>query len=85
VVFLTNVLHAAATPPIATPSVNYGAIAAPLIILGAACVSVLFEAFLPRQSRWAAQVTLSLLALIVAGLALGLYIKGAPSGGTTTL
>jgi NADH-quinone oxidoreductase subunit N len=85
VVFLTNVLHAAATPPIATPSVNYGAIAAPLIILGAACISVLFEAFLPRQSRWAAQVTLSLLALIVAGLALGLYIKGAPTAGTTTL
>jgi NADH-quinone oxidoreductase subunit N len=85
VVFLTNVALAAATPPIATPSVNYGAIAAPLIILGAACIGVLFEAFLPRQSRWAAQVTLTLLALVFAGLALGLYLKSAPTTGITTL
>jgi NADH-quinone oxidoreductase subunit N len=76
---------AAATPPIATPAVNYGAITAPLIILSAACVGVLFEAFLPRQSRWAFQVTLSLLALVFAGFALGLYLKSAPSTGTTTL
>jgi NADH-quinone oxidoreductase subunit N len=74
-----------AIAPIATPAVNYGAIAAPLIILGAACVGVLFEAFLPRHQRWPVQVVLSLLALVVAGLALGLYVKGAPASGTTTL
>jgi NADH-quinone oxidoreductase subunit N len=75
----------AALPPIATPAVNYGAIAAPLIVLGAACLGVLVEAFVPRASRWAFQVALSLIALVVAGLALGIYIKGAPSAGTTTL
>jgi NADH-quinone oxidoreductase subunit N len=75
----------AAPAPIATPSVNYGAIAAPLIILGAACVGVLFEAFLPRQSRWSAQVSLSLLALVGAGLSLAVYLRHAPAGGTTTL
>jgi NADH-quinone oxidoreductase subunit N len=75
----------AVTTPITAPSVNYGAILAPLIILGAACVGVLFEAFVPRQSRWAAQVTLSLLALLGAGLALAIYLKNAPQAGTTTL
>ena len=82
---LLSILHTATTPPIATPSVNYGAIAAPLIILSAACVGVLFEAFLPRQSRWAFQVTLSLAALVAAGFALALYTKSAPAAGTTTL
>lgn len=77
--------HLAATTPIAAPAINYGAIAAPLIILGAACVGVLFEAFLPRPSRWPFQVTLTLLALIAAGFALALYLKDAPAGGTTTL
>jgi NADH-quinone oxidoreductase subunit N len=75
----------AADAPIATPSVNYGAIAAPLIILAAACIGVVFEAFLPRQSRWAAQVGLTLLALVAAGLALALYLRNAPAAGTTTL
>ena len=76
---------AAVTTPIATPAVNYGAIAAPLIILGAACIGVLFEAFLPRESRWAAQVVLTLLALVVGGFALVLYLRHAPVAGTTTL
>ena len=73
------------TTPIATPVVNYGSIAAPLVILGAACVGVLFEAFVPRRSRWAAQVTLTLLALVGAGLSLAIYIGKSPKGGTTTL
>ncbi|HEY3751213.1 MAG TPA: proton-conducting transporter membrane subunit, partial [Pseudonocardiaceae bacterium] len=76
---------AAVTTPIATPAVNYGAIAAPLIILGAACLGVLIEAFLPRESRWAAQVVLTLLALVVGGFALVLYLRHAPVAGTTTL
>jgi NADH-quinone oxidoreductase subunit N len=75
----------AAPAPITTPSVGYGSIAAPLIILAAACVGVLFEAFLPRRSRWGAQVTLSLVALLAAGLALVLYLRNAPAAGTTTL
>jgi NADH-quinone oxidoreductase subunit N len=84
-VVTSGVLLAATTTPIAGPAVNVGAIAAPLIILSAACVGVLFEAFLPRQSRWAFQVTLTLLALVGAGFALALYMKSAPSAGTTTL
>jgi NADH-quinone oxidoreductase subunit N len=75
----------AAEAPIATPAVNYGAIAAPLIVLAAACIGVVFEAFLPRQSRWSAQVALTLLALVAAGLALALYLRNAPSAGVTTL
>jgi NADH-quinone oxidoreductase subunit N len=75
----------AVTTPIATPSVDYGAIAAPLVVLGAACIGVLFEAFVPRRSRWAAQVTLTLLTLVAAALALVLYLQDAPKAGITTL
>ena len=55
------------------PPIDYGAVAPMLIILGAACVGVLVEAFLPRRQRWSAQVTLTLLSLAAAGLALALY------------
>jgi NADH-quinone oxidoreductase subunit N len=76
---------ASVTTPVAVPAVNYPAISAPLIILGAACVGVLFEAFLPRRSRWAVQTTWTLLALVGAGVALILYLQGAPKAGVTTL
>lgn len=56
-----------------TPSVAYGALSPLLVLLGAACVGVLVEAFVPRASRWAAQVAVTLAALLVAGTALGLY------------
>ena len=38
------------------PPIDYAAIAPLLIVLGAACVAVLVEAFLPRHQRWPAQV-----------------------------
>ena len=40
-----------------------------LIVLGVAVLGVLVEAFLPRQQRYAAQVTLSLAALVAAFVA----------------
>src|SRR4051812_6248166 len=65
--------------------INYPAILPVLIILGAACVGVLFEAFLPKHQRWSWQVGLTLLSLVGAGLALAFYMTDAPAGGETTL
>jgi NADH-quinone oxidoreductase subunit N len=70
---------------ITAPAVDYGAIAPVLIILSAACVGVLIEAFAPRGSRWAAQVTVSVLAVLLAGLTLVLHLKDVPAAGSTTL
>jgi NADH-quinone oxidoreductase subunit N len=68
---------------LSVPPIDYAAIAPLLIVLGAACVAVLVEAFLPRHQRWPAQVALSVVALGGAGLALGLYAGGSPDGITT--
>jgi NADH-quinone oxidoreductase subunit N len=51
---------------IPTPTVEYGLLSPMLIVLGAATVGVLIEAFLPRRSRYAAQVTLALGATVAA-------------------
>ncbi|MFB9905256.1 NADH-quinone oxidoreductase subunit NuoN [Allokutzneria oryzae] len=67
------------------PDLDLAAAAPILIVLAAACVSVLFEAFLPRSARWGAQVALSVLALVGAGAALLLYAGKAPAAGVTTL
>jgi NADH-quinone oxidoreductase subunit N len=79
-------------PPVAppsgrepTPAVNYPAIMPVLIVLGAACVGVLFEAFLPRHQRWPVQVTLTGLAIAGSGLALAVYATDAPAQGEVTL
>ena len=45
------------------PPIDWGALAPLLIVLGAACVGVLVEAFLPRHQRWPVQVGLSVAAL----------------------
>ena len=67
------------------PLIDYPAMAPVLVVLGAACVSVLVEAFLPRHQRWPVQVGLSLFSLVVAGAALALYARDAGSPGITTL
>jgi NADH-quinone oxidoreductase subunit N len=67
------------------PPIDYGAIAPLLVVLGAACLAVLVEAFLPRHQRWPAQVALAVGALGTAGLTLGVYAGGAAPGGITTL
>ncbi|MCO1659384.1 NADH-quinone oxidoreductase subunit NuoN [Pseudonocardia humida] len=69
--------------PLEAPPIDYGAIAPLLIVLGMACISVLVEAFLPRHQRWPVQVALSLVTLVAAGLALGLYAGTGPDGITT--
>jgi NADH-quinone oxidoreductase subunit N len=67
------------------PAINYPAIMPILIILGAACLGVLFEAFLPRHQRWPAQVGLTLLAIAGSGVALATYLTDAPAQGELTL
>jgi NADH-quinone oxidoreductase subunit N len=48
------------------PSIDYAALAPILIMLGAALVGVLVEAFVPRRRRNAAQLALALLAVLAA-------------------
>ncbi|MFH0242910.1 NADH-quinone oxidoreductase subunit NuoN [Streptomyces sp. HK10] len=48
---------------IPAPDIEYGQLAPVLIVIGAAVVGVLFEAFLPRRARYAAQALLAGLAL----------------------
>ncbi len=56
------------------PGIDYAALAPLLVILVAGCAGVVIEAFVPRPSRWAAQVALTALGLAGAGAALGLYL-----------
>jgi NADH-quinone oxidoreductase subunit N len=71
--------------PLSAPSIDYAALAPLLIVLTAACLAVLVEAFLPRHQRWPAQVVLSIVALGGAGLALGLYAGSSSPQGITTV
>lgn len=59
-----------------TPSVEYALISPMLIVLGAAVLGVLVEAFLPRRGRYAAQVALSLTALVAAFVAVLMIARG---------
>jgi NADH-quinone oxidoreductase subunit N len=60
VVYAAGVLAAEAIP---TPKLDYAAMAPMLILLGAACVGVLVEAFVPRGARYVTQLSLTLVAL----------------------
>ena len=70
----------AQVPHVQAPTVDYGAIAPVLIVLGAACLSVLVEAFVVRSARWSAQVALTLLTLGAAGAALGVHLYSFSAG-----
>ncbi|MGH3901854.1 MAG: NADH-quinone oxidoreductase subunit NuoN [Pseudonocardiaceae bacterium] len=72
----------AQVPLLQAPAVDYGAIGPVLVVLGAACISVLVEAFMPRAKRWSAQVGLVLLTLATAGAALGVHIYSFSRGTT---
>ncbi|MBV9921179.1 MAG: NADH-quinone oxidoreductase subunit NuoN [Pseudonocardia sp.] len=76
---------AQAPAPIEVPAIDYGALLPLLIILAAACIAVLVEAFLPRYQRWPAQVVLSVVAIAVAGIALAAYAGTSPPQGLTTV
>jgi NADH-quinone oxidoreductase subunit N len=82
---LAQALLAQAPTPIQAPAIDYAALMPVLVILVAACLAVLVEAFLPRYQRWPAQVTLSILAIAVAGLSLALYAGTSSPQGITTL
>jgi NADH-quinone oxidoreductase subunit N len=63
---------------IPAPKIEYGQLSPTLIVIGAAIVGVLVEAFVPRRSRYYAQVFVSVVALAAAfaaviGLAAGGY------------
>ncbi len=76
----------AQTPaPLEAPAIDYGALMPVLVIFTAACLAVLVEAFLPRYQRWPAQVVLSVLAIVVAGISLVLYAGTSPPQGITTV
>ncbi|GAA1120181.1 MULTISPECIES: NADH-quinone oxidoreductase subunit NuoN [Streptomyces violaceusniger group] len=69
---------AAAPDKIPSPDIEYGQLSPTLIVLGAAIVGVLVEAFLPRRQRYVAQLFVSVVALAAAfaaviGLAAGDY------------
>ena len=82
---MAQALLAQAPTPIQAPAIDYAALMPVLVILVAACLAVLVEAFLPRYQRWPAQVTLSILAIAVAGLSLALYAGTSSPQGITSL
>ena len=51
------------------PSIAYSALSPILIILGAACIGVLLEAFVPRAARFPSQVGLAIVAIFAALIA----------------
>jgi len=55
-----------------TPSIDYGAVAPMLIVIGVALLGVLVEAFAPRRQRFAIQVAVALIGLVAAVVAVGL-------------
>ena len=61
---MTPVLLAADS--IQAPSLSYSGLLPVLIVIGAASVGVLVEAFVPQESRWAAQTTVALGGLVAA-------------------
>jgi NADH-quinone oxidoreductase subunit N len=67
------------------PSVEYGQLSPMLIVFGAAVVSVLVEAFLPRRTRYAAQLALSTGALIGALVAVVIVARGLRGSGQTAV
>ncbi|MPZ00867.1 MAG: NADH-quinone oxidoreductase subunit NuoN [Actinophytocola sp.] len=66
------------------PAIDFTAVLPILIVLGAASIGVLLEAFLPKHQRWSSQIALSLAGIVGAGIALAAYIGDAPEQGITT-
>ena len=64
----TAVLTTATAPtdPITVPAISFSQTAPVLILLGAAVLAILFEAFLPRRLRYPVQVALAVIAVVAA-------------------
>jgi NADH-quinone oxidoreductase subunit N len=62
----------AAAEKITAPSISYSGLSPVLIVLGAACVGVLVEAFVPRAQRYLAQVSVAVLGCAAALVAVAL-------------
>ena len=62
-------LLAAQTQTITTPSVAYHALMPIFLVLGAAILGVLIEAFVPRRERFAAQLVVTLAGIVGAFIA----------------
>src|SRR3954447_4020576 len=68
------------------PTIDWAALSPVVIVLGAAIIGVLVEAFVPARARRTAQLALSLLATIGALVAVVLLWPGVEdTGGTTVL
>ncbi|NGO67180.1 NADH-quinone oxidoreductase subunit NuoN [Streptomyces boncukensis] len=70
----------AAGDELKAPDIEYSQLLPTLIVLGAAAVGIVVEAFLPRRSRYVTQVVLSLVALAAAFAA----VIGLAAGGSAT-
>jgi NADH-quinone oxidoreductase subunit N len=66
--------------PLQTPNIEYFLLSPMLFVLGAAVLGVLIEAFLPRGRRYAAQVTLCLVALVAAFVAVVMIARDLHGG-----
>jgi NADH-quinone oxidoreductase subunit N len=75
------------TTVFAATKINYGAVLPMLVVFGAAMIGVLVEAFAPRSSRYAMQVGVSLLGLIIALVAvvLGVGHQGSTLAGAVVI
>ena len=67
--------------PIPTPSVEYFLLSPMLIVFGTAVAGVLVEAFLPRRTRYGAQVALTLAGLVAAFVAVIAVSRSVPASG----
>ena len=70
---------------IPAPSVEYSLLLPMLIVFGVAVIGVVLEAFLPRQLRYLAQVTLALSGLIAAFISVVQLGRTIPVGGRTAV
>jgi NADH-quinone oxidoreductase subunit N len=63
------------------PSIVYSSLWPILVVFGAACLGVIIEAFLPRERRYLAQVSVALGALVLALFGVGVVATDLPSLG----
>lgn len=68
-----------------TPSIEYFLLCPMLIVFSVAILGVLVEAFLPRRSRYAAQVTIALAGLIAAFVAVIAVARNLPASGRSAV